>query len=252
MGKRTALLLLIFFLLLTGCSQTNNESNNSLRISAAISLTDALAEIKEVYEKENDVSIIYTLAGSGTLARQIEQGAPVDLFISANVDWMDELEEQQLIQPDTREIVAKNNLVLIAHKDSSLSERSISELLRDSSLTIAIGNPDSVPVGKYTKEALISLNKWEELEDQFVFAKDVRQVLAYVETGNAELGFVYYSDTLQSNNTIVVSEIDKINYEEIVYPAAIVKDTKKEEAAKNFLTFLQSDKARAIFKKYGF
>lgn len=240
--------LIAVFLLLTACSSTKDEKI-TLTISAAISLTDALEEMKEVYETEHNVELTFNLAGSGTLAQQIEQGAPVDLFISANEQWMDTLEENGLILSDTRSDVTGNRLVLIAHTDSTLSYQSFDEFTPED---VAIGNPDSVPAGAYAKEALTALNVWDDIEDQLILAKDVRQVLTYIETGNATVGFVYESDALSSDDVQIVTTVGENYHDPITYPSAVIADTDYEGEAKALLDYLRSEDAQDIFAKHGF
>lgn len=246
--KTRVLILTVALFLLTACSSTKDEKI-TLTISAAISLTDALEEIKEVYEAEHDVELIFNLAGSGTLAQQIGQGAPVDLFISANEQWMDTLEEDGLIIPGTRSDVTGNQLALIAHTDSTLTYQSFEESIPED---LAIGNPDSVPAGAYTKEALSALGVWETIEDKLILAKDVRQVLTYIETGNATAGFVYESDARTSDHVQIVTIIGDKYHDPITYPGAIMTNTDHEDEAKALLNYLMTDDAQNIFQAHGF
>src|SRR5699024_10612248 len=189
--------------------------------------------------------------GSGTLAQQIQQGAPVDLFISANAEWMDKLEQSGDIHPATREVLVNNELVLIGKKDTEILPFTNAEDF-DSTLTVAIGNPDSVPAGNYTKQSLEGLGVWDQIEDNLVLAKDVRQVLTYVETGNADIGYVYKSDALSSDKVEILATVESDLHDPIVYPAALIKASEKEEEAKDFMQFLLSDEAQEIFEQYGF
>lgn len=251
MKKRLIIVAFIIGLMITGCSKERNEKL-TLTISAAISLTEALEEIKEIYEQDSDLSLSFNFAGSGTLAQQIQQGAPVDLFISANSDWMDFLEEEGLISKGSREIVVKNQLVIIGQKDTKIEGFDFASANFNSFPTIALGNPDSVPAGKYAEEALRSLNKWTSLEERIVFAKDVRQVLTYVGTGNADLGFVYKSDALSEDKVKILAKIDDNYHEPIVYPGAVISGGQFEKEAQDFLRFLLLEEAQSIFGKYGF
>ncbi|APC49964.1 molybdate ABC transporter substrate-binding protein [Virgibacillus halodenitrificans] len=262
--RRISLLLLIIFsiVLLNACGNSDNssleqEKNNkkeseSLTVSAAISLTDALDEIKELYENDHDVNLTFNLGGSGKLAQQIQHGAPADVFISANQDWMDKLEKEKLIFPDTRKDVAGNSLVLITHKDTDINYHSVEEISGKDIGQVAIGNPDSVPAGEYAEQALQKLNKWEEFESQMVLGKDVRQVLTYVETKNAEIGFVYKSDALTSSKVKILTTLAPETHDPIIYPIAVLKETKHTEAAKSFIQFMESKEAQQILEKYGF
>lgn len=257
---RRIIIFMLFAFLLMSCSnhKTNQPSTQAeneslvLTISAAISLTDALSEIKNIYELENNVELTFNLGGSGKLAQQIQQGAPADVFISANQEWMDVLEDDQLIKVDTRDNVTGNQLVLITNDTSSISYDSFANIQANEVDQIAIGNPDSVPAGKYAKDVLENLGSWDKLQDQFVLAKDVRQVLTYVETGNADIGFVYQSDTYQENNIKVLATADASLHDPILYPIAVVADTKHETEALDFIEFMHSDEAQNILERYGF
>lgn len=255
---KRAVILFFLLVLIAGCSNNaDNHSKNSqsttLTVSAAVSLTDALDELKTQYEKDHDIALKFNLGGSGTLAQQIQQGAPADIFISANEDWMNTLEQNGDIDAETRHDIASNRIVMIARKNSNLKLRSIQDLDPSKVDQIAIGNPESVPVGKYTKQTLENMHLWNKLsQDQLVQAKDVRQVLSYVETGNTEIGFVYESDAKISDKVKVLAVADTHAHDPIVYPAAVTSASKHKEAAKEFLSFLQSDQAQKTLQKYGF
>lgn len=222
----------------------------TLLVSAAASLTDAMADIEKAYQEEHsNVSFNFNLGSSGSLQQQIEQGAPVDVFISAAKGKMDALDEKDLIVKETRKDVLKNTLVLVVAKDNE-NIKSFEDL--EKAKTIAMGEPESVPVGKYATEALTSLNLVDKLKDKMVYGKDVRQVLAYVESGDAEAGLVYQTDANISDKVKVAAVADAGLHSSLVYPVAVVKDSKNQEEAKAFVDFLSSDKAKAIFEKYGF
>ncbi|WP_229671917.1 molybdate ABC transporter substrate-binding protein [Lentibacillus kapialis] len=257
--------LLIVSILITGCNRDSSSSTDSnaendqdpeknaeLMISSASSLTDALNEIKTSYEKEHDVDLTINFGGSGSLAQQIQQGAPADVFISANQDWMDTLEDEQLIFPKTRSDVTGNKMALIANKSSDLNYQSIRDMAAEDLDVVTIGDPESVPAGKYAKQTLKTLNMWDNLKHQLVLAKNVRQVLTYVETGNADIGFVYQSDAMISDKIQVLAKAGKDMHDPITYPAAVVKDTEQKMTAKEFINYIESDQAQTILKKYGF
>ncbi|HLR67646.1 molybdate ABC transporter substrate-binding protein [Virgibacillus alimentarius] len=259
------LFLLLFVVLAIGCSNNSEntetksnrtESENSeemnLTISAAASLTDALDEIKSIYEKENQVKLTFNFGGSGSLAQQIQQGAPADVFISANQDWMDTLEEEEKIIVDTRSDITGNNLVLITGKSSTLDYEKVEDMNDKDVEQIAIGNPESVPAGKYTEQSLKNMKIWDKLEDSIILAKDVRQVLTYVETGNVDIGFVYESDAETSDKINKLTTVDKDVHDPIIYPGAVIADTEHEQEAKDFLNYMETDQAQEILEKYGF
>lgn len=252
-----AIIIFIILVLLSACSEpqksdNDNRSDVKLTVSAAISLTDALEEIKALYEADHDVSVHFNFGSSGKLAQQIEQGAPSDLFISANQEWMDTLEDKTHIDTDTRTDLTGNNLVLIARENAPFDISELSEINPDEFDQIAIGNPESVPAGTYTKQALKQVGIWETARENVILAKDVRQVLTYVESGNTDIGFVYESDARTSDEVEIITEAEEDIHDSIIYPAAVVDDTNEKEAAESFLDYMATDEAQAIFKKYGF
>ncbi|MUT68707.1 molybdate ABC transporter substrate-binding protein [Paenibacillus sp. NEAU-GSW1] len=246
------------FAIMAGCGsekQTNDaiqqEAGVELTISAAASLKDALHEIGDLYADEhNNVELLFNYGASGALQQQIEQGAPADLFLSAAAKNMNALVEQELIVPDSAADLLKNELVIIVPKDAGRKLASISDVMQVKKL--AIGIPETVPAGSYAKEALEYAGLWNELEERTVQAKDVRQVLQYVETGNADAGFVYKTDAMASSKAVISLAVDPQSYSPIVYPMGIVKATKHAEEAKQFYTYLRSKQAAVIFEKFGF
>jgi molybdate transport system substrate-binding protein len=227
------------------------SAQTTLTISAAASLKDALAETEAAYKQSHaNVAFSNNFGSSGTLATQIDQGAPADVFLSAAAKPMDELEAKGLIVSGTRRNLLRNSLVLIAPLDSRL--RDFQSLADGSIRSIAVGDPASVPAGQYGRQTLIALHLLDKLNSKLVFAKDVRQVLTYVETGNADAGLVYATDTQASGKVRVVATAPDSSHDPIVYPAAVVKGTHSEEAARKFVEYLGSPAARAIFVKHGF
>lgn len=248
--------LLFAVVALTGCGgskelpKAETEPVN-LTVSAAASLKDAVGELKTIYEKQHtDVTITNNLAASGTLQKQIEEGAPADLFISAGKSQMDALSQKGLIIEESRKDLLGNEMVLIAGKDSKLT--GFDGLTDPSIEKISIGTPETVPAGKYAQEALISLKLWDQLQSKIVQAKDVRQVLTYVETGNVDAGLVYRTDAIVGKDIKVISAAPEGSYKSIVYPIAIIKSTKYQKQTEEFVKFLQTDEAVKVFEKYGF
>ncbi len=228
------------------------QSNTSLLISAAASLKDILEEIKPLYQQSKpNVNISYNFGSSGALQQQIEQGAPADIFISAAKKQVDALEQKGLLLAGTRNIIAKNRLVLVVPKNSA-GITSFYNLKDAKVKKIAIGEPRSVPAGQYAQQVLEKLKIWNQVKPKLVFANNVRQVLASVETGNAEAGLVYVTDAKISNKVKVVVTADEKYHSAIIYPLAVVKRSKNLVAAKEFSQFLSSDQAKTVFKKYGF
>jgi len=242
---------------MAGCSKNENKTNEAvgkvtLMVSAAVSLTDALEEIKVLYEKNRNIELTFNLGGSGSLAQQIQQGAPVDVFISANQQWLDTLQDEDMIINHTRKDITGNKLVLIAGKTSEINYDSIESITVAEIDQIAIGNPESVPAGKYTEQVLKHYNLWDELKSKVVLGKDVRQVLTYVETGNVNIGFVYESDALSSNDINILATATKDSHDPIIYPGAVLKDTKHKKEATDFMTFMSTDEVQKILMKHGF
>ena len=224
----------------------------SIRISAAMSLKNALSDLKATYEKMvPNVELEINYGSSGLLQKQIEQGAPVDIFLSAGKKQMDELEAKGLLIPGTRTNLLGNKLVLIVAKEKKSSLKSFADLAGKAQ-SISIGQPETVPAGKYAKETLTNLRLWEKLEKRIMFAKDVRQVLAYVESGNVDAGLVYQSDTLALKSGAVVAAAPAGSHSAIVYPMAVIKDSKNRSEAEKFMTFLKSANAAKVFEKYRF
>lgn len=234
---------------------TKNASaaeKTTIQVSAAISLKDALTKLKEMYaRKEPDVELQFNLGSSGMLQKQIEEGAPADLFVSAGKKQMDELAAKGLIVPETRSDLLGNELVLIVTKEKKNDIKTFADLA-DKTHSISIGQPESVPAGKYSKETLTSLKLWDKVEKKIVFAKDVRQVLAYVDSGNVDAGLVYRSDTLALKSAHVAAVAQKGWHSPIVYPMAVVSASKSLEATKKFMDFLKTPEAAKVFANYKF
>lgn len=257
MEKRVWLLVMSCLLfVLTGCSAGESDKlaeKVEIMVSAAASLTDALTDLKFSFEKEHENSVVtFNFGSSGKLVQQIEQGAPSDVFLSASKRDMDKLEEGQLLLDGTRVNFTENELVLITNKDESLTMESFEDIDPSAIAHIAIGEPESVPVGRYTKEVLENIGLWEPLQDKMVLGSDVRQVLTHVEMGNADLGVVYASDAKISDKVKVLATANAEWHGPIVYPGAVISETKHPEEAKAFLAFLTGDEGKEILKKYGF
>lgn len=224
----------------------------TITVSAAISLKGALDEIGPAFERGYPaVRVAFNYAGSGTLQQQIEQGAPVDVFVSAGKRQMDALEAKGLIAADTRRDIAGNTLVLIVPV-SSKSIRDVAGLAQPQVRVIAMGDPATVPAGRYAQQALEHLGLLGALRKKFVYAKDVRQVLTFVETGNADAGFVYATDARVSPKVRVAARLAAESHAPIIYPAAVVRSSKHMETAREFLRYLQGAEARAVLTKNGF
>lgn len=224
-----------------------------LTISAAASLTDAMKEIEANYELANPyIELNFNFGASGALQQQIEQGAPADIFVSAATKNMNALVDENLIASGDQKNLLQNSLVAIVPADGTNTVTGETDLTNDSIKTVAIGIPESVPAGTYAKEALTNAKLWDQLESKLVQGKDVRQVLQYVETGNADAGFVYKTDALTSDQVNIAFEVDKNSYTPADYPIGIIEGTKHRTEAEQFYAYLQTPEVLDIFAKYGF
>jgi molybdate transport system substrate-binding protein len=234
------------------------QQSSSITVSAAISLKDALDELGPIFQVQqhrknggSGTAVTFNYGGSGTLARQIEQGAPVDVFFSAAEKQMDELAAQGLVATDTRRDLVGNALVLIAPAQST-ALHSFQDLSNAAVKTLALGETSTVPAGMYARQTLEHLGLFASVEKKIVYAKDVRAVLTYVETGNADAGLVYQTDANTSTKVRVIAVAPADSHDPILYPAAVLRDAKDKAAARALVEFLQGPDARAVFQKYGF
>lgn len=224
-----------------------------ITIFGAASLADALKEIAADYQKESGKAVAVSFAASSALARQIEASGGADIFMSADLDWMDYLDKKGLIAPGSRENLLANRLVLIAPKDASTTIAIAPHFDLLGALKggrLAIANPDTVPAGKYGKAALTALGVWDTVSTHLANAEDVRVALAYVARGEAPLGIVYQTDAQAEPNVKIVGIFPESSHPPILYPAALIKDAKPD--ARAFLAYLSSPAARAVFEKDGF
>jgi molybdate transport system substrate-binding protein len=224
-----------------------------LTVFAAASLSTALPEIASAYQRETGKTVKFSFAASSILARQIEASPGADLFISADTDWMDYLDNRGLVHHATRKNLLATHLVLIAPVSSPVALKiaphfDILGALKGGRLAVA--DPDSVPAGKYAKSALTSLGVWNSVVDHLAQAENVRVALAYVARGETPLGIVYTTDALADARVKIVDTFPDKTHAPIVYPAALTKDA--GPGAKEFLDYLSGPQARAIFTKYGF
>jgi molybdate transport system substrate-binding protein len=241
----------LLFVMSSGKSAVAAEKT-TIKVSAAMSLTDALNALKGIYaKKEPKVELQFNFAASGILQKQIEEGAPVDLFLSAGKKQMDDLAAKGLIIPQTRVDLLGNELVLVVAKEKKGKIRNFSDLEKEAK-SISIGQPESVPAGRYAKETLVSMKLWDALKKRMIFAKDVRQVLAYVDSGNVDAGLVYRTDAIQAKNAVLVATAPKGSHSPIVYPMSAIKSGKNQEATNKFMAFLQTKEAERVFAKYKF
>ncbi|AKG33820.1 molybdate ABC transporter substrate-binding protein [Paenibacillus durus] len=263
----------LFLLIISGCASINTPPGNEasvsspapaaspgaaagqteLLVSAAASLKGALNELVPKFEAAHpDIAVNLNLAASGALQKQIEQGAPADLFISAGKKQMNALADKKLTNPELTQTLLTNDLVLIVPADSAAANVSAQDLTGSGFSKIAVGQPESVPAGMYTQQFLQHAGLWDTLMPKIVFAKDVRQVLTYVASGNVQAGFVYGSDATGEPKVKVAMQVDPSAHDPIDYPAAVLAESAHPEQAEVFYDYLFTQEAGEVFVKYGF
>ncbi len=231
----------------------STNAATDLKVYAASSMTNAIDEIAQDFKEKYDVTVTPVYGGSSSNARQIINGAPADVFISANTKWMDYLVDEGVIDSDNVTNLVRNSLVLITPQSSSLAVFNFADAnaweaaLNGSRL--ALGNPTSVPAGMYAKESLTTLGVWKEIQTKVAPAKNVRLALALVERGEAPLGVVYKTDAQLTSKVKIVGEFASDTHAAIVYPAAVVNDSTE---SRQFFQYLKSEDAKRVFAHYGF
>lgn len=227
------------------------HAEQSVTVYAAASLTNAMTDLDHLFEKQKKVAVKTSYAGSSTLAKQIEAGAPADVFISADEQWMNYLQNKKLIQSNKRVNLLGNRLVLISPKSKPVKIKMDKNFDPSTAFQgkICTGDTKSVPVGKYGKQALTSLGWWQKLAPRLVETEDVRAALNFVARGECQLGIVYATDAAISKDVTVVGVFPISTHTPIVYPLGLVKNNPQSVA---FYQFLQGKQANAVFKKYGF
>ena len=243
----------LWLLLLGAPNFAADSDKSSIIVFAAASLTNVLQEIGDNFTKETSMPVKFSFAASSVLARQIENGAPADVFFSADLEWMDYLQSRKLIQIPTRHDVLGNRLVLVAPAASKIELKIAPDFPLAAALgkgRLATGDPDSVPVGRYAREALTKLDVWNAVEDHLIRAENVRSALAFVDRGEAPLGIVYETDALIDKKVRVVDVFPDVAHLPITYPIALTTAAKANAAA--FVDYMRGPIADASFKKYGF
>lgn len=236
--------------LLSACGSQTSDEATEIHVMAAASLTDALGDIQEQYEQENNVKLVINYGSSGKLREQIMQGAPADVFLSASLEDMEKLDAEGEVSQSAN--VLANQLVMVATPEASERLSSWSNLTSGEIQGIGMGQPDSVPAGRYSLEALENLGMWEDVEDHVIYGTDVRQVLTYVETGNTDVGLVYQTDALSSDEVEIIDVAPEGSHEPIIYPVGLLSSAADDDAADSLYQYLQSEDALAVFETYGF
>jgi molybdate transport system substrate-binding protein len=241
-----------FLLGLLLCAGAHDGCAASVTVFAAASLSDSLAKIAAQYERETPDKIVFNFAGSSLLARQIEEGAPADIFFSADEAQMDRLQNKGMILPASRHSRLSNRLVIIVAADSSLAISAPRDLAKPSVSRVALADPQAVPAGVYAREFLRSQNLWSAIEPKVVPTANVRGALAAVESGDVEAAIVYKTDAAISKRVKIVYEATQEDAPKISEPMAALKDAPEPAAARRFLLYLDSPAAGKVFAEFGF
>ena len=251
---RLAGLFIVFTMLCGSASPPAFAQDKSLTVFAAASMKNALDDVDAAYTAKTGVKIAASYAASSVLAKQIEQGAPADVFVSADIDWMDYATTKKAIAASTRLNLLGNSIVLIAPKDSGINNVTIGQGFDLAKLAgagkIATGDVNAVPVGKYAKAALEKLGVWDAAAPKFAMAESVRAALILVARQEAVLGIVYSTDAKVEPGVKIVGTFPADSHPPIIYPVAATTTAKAEAA--DYLAFLRTSAAKAIFEKYGF
>jgi len=234
--------------------RAQSTSTHEITISAAISLKNAFEEIGKTFmEKHPGTKVVFNFGASGDLARQIEGGAPVDIFASAAQKDMDDIGKKDLIAANSRKDFAKNGVVLVKPANSTIPLQTLTDLQRKEVGKITIGNPQTVPAGRYAEEALRHFNLWDAVKAKLIFAENVRQVLDYVARGEVDAGLVYSTDAMVRIREVeIVVKLPEGSHQPVVYPIGVIKETKEESLSRALVDFVISAEAQRILSQYGF
>jgi molybdate transport system substrate-binding protein len=253
-GKTGPVCIAALLLLMAFQSALSAEPRQEITVSAAISLKNAFEKIGRDYESRNKgTKIVFNFGASGDLMRQIEAGAPADVFASASQEEMDELEKRGLTTPESRLNFAVNTVVLVVPANAKSSVKCFSQLRSENIRTIAVGNPKTVPAGRYAEEVFAYYKILGAIKNRMILTGNVRQVLDYVARREVDAGVVYSTDaTARAGEVKIVATAPGRSHRPVVYPIAVVKGTKSVEAAEAFISLVASDEGKKILKKYGF
>lgn len=229
-----------------------NAQAAEVRVFAAASLTDALKEIAALYEVASGEKIVFNFGASSTLARQIQEGAPADLFVSADQEKMDVLQRAKLIVDGTRVTLLSNTLVIVVSRDGGIVIRSPRDLASRRVTSLALAEPQSVPAGIYARRYLQKIGIWKRVQSKVIPTDNVRSALSAVASGNADAAIVYKTDALISRKVRVVFEVPLKEGPPISYPFAVLREGENQAGARRFLVYLASDAALNVFVRHGF
>lgn len=247
----TLCLLAMAIALLAVAPLTAAAASRNIVISAAASMTDVMQALGADFSTAHPgITTTFNLGGSGDLLAQISQGAPVDIFVSANLRHMDQAQEKGLVEPASRGIFAGNTLVLAQPAGSRLTLTGLADLTKVQVERIGIGKPESVPAGQYAREALVAAGIWAAVEEKLIFGSSVRQVLDYLRRGEVDCGLVYATDVIKAKDRVRI--VAELQGSRVLYPAGLVRAGHDREAAQMFLDYLATGAARAIIQEHGF
>jgi molybdate transport system substrate-binding protein len=243
-------LVLLASIVLDSCTSTPNTQINELHVAAASDLTLAFEEIGKEFESAYKTKVIFSFGSTGLLTRQIENGAPMDVFAAASVDFIDQLDQKGLVLPGTKTIYARGRITLWTTTERNLKIEDIKDLTRNEVQRIAIANPDHAPYGMAAREALQTAGIWEAVKPKLVYGENIRQTLQFAETGNVDVAIVALSLSKQGQGqwTLIPENLHK----PINQALAVIKGTKNEKSAREFATFVNGPQGQAILAKYGF
>lgn len=237
---------------LTGCGNNTTAKESTITVAAAASLKNCMDDklIPMFQEKYSGIKIQTTYDSSGKLQSQIEEGASVDVFMSAAMKQMDELNKKDLIDKDSIVQLLENKIVLVVPKNSTKGISTFQDILKADK--IAVGDPASVPAGQYAKEALSNLKIWDEVSSKASLGTNVTEVLNWIAEGSADAGIVYSTDAASNKKVKITAEAPEGTVSKVIYPVGIVKASKDKDGAKKFVEFLETDEAKKVFESYGF
>lgn len=253
MRQTIGIVCVVLLLLFSACARQQSpaeQQRQEITVAAASDLTPAFEEIGRTFEQATGIKVVYSFGSTGNLARQIENGAPMDVFAAANVEYVDGLEQKGLIIPDTKALYARGRITIWLRADSPLKIDKLEDLARADVKRIAIANPEHAPYGVAAREALQSTGIWDGVKEKLVLGENVRMTLQYAETGNVDVALVALSLSMQSKGRwlLVPEELHK----PLNQALAVVKNTKHEQQARQFAAFINGPQGRPIMRKYGF
>lgn len=251
MKLRIYIALVLTTALVGSCGRRANQLlSPTLTVSAAADLTPAFGEIGKLFEQESGVKVTFNFGSTGQLAQQIEQGAPVDLFAAANLSFVDELEKKKLILSDTKALYARGRITLWTRNDSPLRLERVQDLTRPDVRRIATANPEHAPYGMAAREAMQAAGVFDQVKARLVFGENISQTLQFAESGNVDAAIVALSLSTQSNGRWVL--IPEELHKPLNQALAVISGTRNEAEARRFAAFVNSEKGRAVMRKYGF